>query len=177
MNRMLVALLITCTTGCVLRGEYRGVAYVVDGTMVAAGAGLLAAPEPDQWAHDSSTGDDSGAAGSIVVAPLMFMHEVGVGLIVAGVVAALVNYRANVDYVTPAEADAHAATFAAADLPPLPSPPGAHPDAMRMAKQARRAALAGQCGSVRLLAPKVDALDAGYYASVFSADPPIRACL
>ena len=37
---LLAALITTLASGCALRGEYRGVAYAVDGTMVAAGAAL-----------------------------------------------------------------------------------------------------------------------------------------
>lgn len=182
MTRTLVlsVLITTLAGGCALRGEYRGVAYVVDGTMVAAGAALAVAPEPDEWDQgDSATdgSDGSGAAGGIAVTPFFAMHEVGVGMIVAGLVAAVVNYQVNVDYVPSEDAGARAAAFADDDLAPLPVVPTADPEAVRMTKQARRAALAGECQSVRRLAPMVRAADPIYYREVMSVDPPIQACL
>lgn len=177
---LLAALITTLASGCALRGEYRGVAYVVDGTMVAAGAALAVAPEPDEWDKGDSTtagSDASGAAGSIAVVPFYAMHEVGAAMIIAGLVGAVLNYQVNVDYVTPEDAGRQAAALGGEDLAPLPEMPGAHPDAVRMTKQARRAAVSGQCGPVRLLAPKVYAIDAAYYVRVLRQDPPIRACL
>lgn len=177
---LLAALITTLASGCALRGEYRGVAYVVDGTMVAAGAALAVAPEPDQWDKGDSTtdgSDGSGAAGSIAVVPFYAMHEVGAAMIIAGIIGAVVNYQVNVDYVTPEDAGAQAAAFADDDLAPLPVVPMADPEAVRMTKQARRAALAGECQSVRRLAPMVRAADPIYYREVMSVDPPIRACL
>ena len=174
----LAALITTLASGCALRGEYRGVAYVVDGTMVAAGAALGVAPEPDEWEKDNTSGDGlSDGIGQLFAAPFFAMHEVGVGMMIVGLAAALVNYQVNVDYVTPEDAGAQAAVLGAEELEPLPEMPGAHPDAVRMTKQARRAAVSGQCGPVRLLAPKVYASDAAYYVRVLRQDPPIRACL
>ena len=177
---LLSALITTLASGCALRGEYRGVAYVVDGTMVAAGAALVLAPEPDEWEQDdSSTGgsDGSGAAGGLAVVPFYAMHEVGGAMIVAGLVGAIINYERNVDYVTPTEAGERAAAFADTDLPPLPIVPAANPEAVRMTKQARRSALAGQCQGVRGLAPRVRAADPIYSREVMAQDPPIQACL
>ncbi len=175
---LLAALITTLASGCALRGEYRGVAYVVDGTMVAAGAALAVAPEPDEWEDDGTSGDSQGdAIGGIAAAPFFAMHEVGAAMIIAGLVGAVLNYQMNVDYVTPADAGRQAAALGAADPAPLPEMPGAHPDAVRMTRQARRSAVAGQCAPVRLLAPKVYAIDAAYYIQVMRQDPPIRACL
>lgn len=177
---LLTAMITTLASGCALRGEYRGVAYVVDGTMVAAGAALAVAPEPDEWDQGDSTtagSDNSGAAGAITLAPFHAMNEVGVGMMIIGAVAALANYQLNVDYVTPEAAGERAAAFADDDLPPLPVVPAANPDAVRMTKQARRSALAGQCPAVRQLAPLVRRADPIYYREVMWRDPPINACL
>lgn len=175
---LLSALITTLASGCALRGEYRGVAYAVDGTMVAAGAALALAPEPDEWDNDGTSGDSQGdGIGGVAAAPFFAMHEVGVGMIAVGLIAAVVNYQMNVDYVTPTESGERAAAFADTDLAPLPIVPAANPEAVRMTKQARRSALSGECQGVRGLAPRVRAADPIYYREVMAQDPPIQACL
>lgn len=171
-----LAVAISTTTGCAVRGEYRGVAYVVDGSAIALGTAMALADEPSTDSRDSGTSgsDGSGAGGTIVLLPLMAMNEVGVAIAVAGLVGAAVNYAKNTDYVAP---DDRAAAMTVADVGLLPELPGADPEAVRMTKQARRAALAGTCQQVHLLAPMVFRRDARYYVAVFREDPPLRACL
>lgn len=172
-----LALLVTTTlvSGCALRGEYRGVAYAVDGTAIVAGLAMAMADEPTFGGDDTGGSDDSGAAGSLVALPLMATNEVGVALALAGAVGMAFNYTRN-QGLAPTD-DALAAAMADDDLAPLPAPPGADPEAVRMTKQARRAALSGQCNVARRLASRVQHADERYYATVFRSDPPLRVCL
>ena len=90
---LLSALITTLASGCALRGEYRGVAYAVDGTMVAAGAALALAPEPDEWDNDGTSGDSQGdgiggVAAALIITqnPLSMPVLIGI-LMLMGIVA------------------------------------------------------------------------------------------
>ena len=173
------SLLVTMSlvSGCALRGEYRGVAYAIDGTMFAAGAALAMVDEPSPHSEDTAE-----AAGAILAWPVMAANEVGVGLMAIGLVAGVVNYmindsdgetRAGPTALDPAS---RVATVEAAPAP-LPELPGSEPDAVLLAQRARVAALGGQCDVVRRYADRVVEIDERYYVRVFSVDPSLRACL
>ena len=168
-----VVVLMSLLSGCALRGEYRGVAYAIDGTMIAAGAAMALADEPDP------NSDDVGeATGAFLMWPLQGMNEVGAGMIAVGAIAALVNYSINAGGDGDERADAPAPTVAVSDDPaaPLPELRGANPDAVLMAQQARVAALSGRCDVVRRYADRVVEIDERYYVRVFEVDPTLRAC-
>lgn len=171
-NLLLSLSIISLTSACAIRGNGHGLAYVADGTMVVAGVALLAKtePEPIDWLGDAS-------AGEVVGQSERWSHELGAAMLITGLVAAGVNLYLNIDEEKPDPRGAQAAAFAGADLPPLVAGPGANPEAVRMAQQARRLALAGHCKPVRTLAAQARLADPIYFREVMSVDLAIRACL
>lgn len=164
-----VVVMMSLLSGCVLRGEYRGVAYAVDGTMIAAGAALALADEPG--------GESSEVEIEEVVAwPLLAMNEVGVGMIAVGVIAGVLTYSINAGGGERPAAPAPTVAVSDDQVAPLPELRGANPDAVLMAQQARVAALSGRCDVVRRYADRVVELDERYYVRVFEVDPTLRAC-
>lgn len=178
MVKLLAAMVtMALVSGCAMRGEYRGVAYAIDGTMFAAGAALAMVDEPSPHSEDTAE-----AAGAILAWPVTAANEVGVGLMAIGLVAGVVNYMINDrDGEQRAAPTAHdpssrVATVEAAPAP-LPELPGSDPDAVLLAQRARVAALGGRCDVVRRYADRVVEIDERYYVRVFSVDPPLRSCL
>ncbi len=173
---MLFLSIITLTSACAIRGNGQGVAYVADGTLVVAGVALLAQGEPEPNDPVDVLLDPESDSTDLVQ-PGRFTHELGAAMLITGLVAAGLNLYLNVEDDKPDPRGAQAAAFATTELPPLVAGPGANPEAVRMAQQARRLALAGHCKPVRVLAAQARLADPIYFREVMSVDLAIRACL
>ena len=178
MLRMMILFLsiMTLTSACAIRGNGQGVAYVADGTIVVAGVALLAQREPEP----NDPVDvllDSESDSTDLFQPGRLKHELGAAMVITGLVAAGLNLYLNADDAKPDPRGAQAAAFAGAELPPLHAGPGANPEAVRLAQQARRLALSGYFKPVRVLAAQARLADPIYYREVMAVDLAIRACL
>lgn len=153
-------LAISLATGCV-RGDGRYIAY--GGEVALTGLGLALASVDTEDPDDDYVNETPLRQGIVNVG--LAMMAVGVGGFVA-------TYLAN-DRDEPPRPPAPDP----ASLSPVPAFAWANPEAVRLTRQARNAAVIGACTAVRQLAPRVLQADAAYHRNVFLLDAAIVACL